>query len=312
LPANQAVSLNPEFEYALVQCDTGAGAERLLLAECLLKDVMLRFGVEKYQVIAYCKGSDLEGQLLGHPFYDREVPIILGDHVTAEAGTGAVHTAPGHGQDDYVVGSRYKLPVDNPVDSRGCFLPDTELFAGEHVLKANAHVIEVLKGKGTLVHEEILLHSYPHCWRHKTPIIFRATPQWFISMDQNGLREAAIRAIGEVSWMPDWGRARIEGMVENRPDWCISRQRNWGVPIALFVHKQTGELHPDTLELIEQAAKLIEQNGVEAWFALEPEKLLGDEANNYDKDSRHTRCLVRFRCKSCGRTRAATLFKVAG
>ena len=283
LPANRAVSLNPEFEYAVVQCETDAGAERLLLAESLLKDAMLRFGVEKYRVIAYCKGSDLEGQLLGHPFYDREVPIIVGDHVTAEAGTGAVHTAPGHGQDDYVIGCRYQLPVDNPVDGRGCFLPDTELFAGEHVLKSNDHVIEVLKGKGTLVHEEMLQHSYPHCWRHKTPIIFRATPQWFISMDQQGLRQAALAAIKDVQWLPDWGEARIEGMVESRPDWCISRQRTWGVPIPLFINRQSGELHPDTARLLEEVAVRVEQQGIDAWFEMEPEELLGDEADAYEK-----------------------------
>jgi isoleucyl-tRNA synthetase len=283
LPANQAVALNPDFEYAVVQCATDAGAERLVLAECLLKDVMLRFGIEKYQVVAYCKGSDLEGQMLGHPLYNREVPVILGDHVTAEAGTGAVHTAPGHGQDDFVVGSRYGLPVDNPVDSNGCFLPDTEFFAGEHVFAANGHVIEVLKGKGTLLHEQMLRHSYPHCWRHKTPIIFRATPQWFISMGQNGLREAALKAIKDVQWLPDWGEARIEGMVEGRPDWCISRQRTWGVPIVLFVNKQSGELHPDSVRLIEEVARRVEVAGIDAWFELDPAELLGDDAAVYEK-----------------------------
>ena len=285
LPANRAVSLNPDFEYALVQCDTGAGAERLLLAECLLKDVMLRLDIDKYQVVAYCKGSDLEGQMLAHPFYDREVPVIVGDHVTSEAGTGAVHTAPGHGQDDYVVGSRYNLPVDNPVDSNGCFLPDTEIFAGKHVFAANDQVIEVLKGKGALLHEEMLRHSYPHCWRHKTPIIFRATPQWFISMDQNGLREAALSAIKGVQWLPDWGEARIAGMVEGRPDWCISRQRTWGVPITLFIHKQTGNPHPETARLIEEIAVRVESGGIDAWFGLETAELLGDEADQYDKVS---------------------------
>ncbi len=283
LPANQAVALNPEFEYAVVQCDAGAGAERLLLADCLLKDVMLRFGVEKYQVVAYCKGSDLEGQMLGHPLYKREVPVILGDHVTAEAGTGAVHTAPGHGQDDYVVGSRYGLPVDNPVDSNGCFVAGTEYFAGEHVFAANEHVVEVLKGKGTLLHEQMLRHSYPHCWRHKTPIIFRATPQWFVSMEQNGLREAALRAIRDVQWLPEWGEARIEGMVEGRPDWCISRQRTWGVPMALFINKHSGELHPHTGRLIEEVARRVEVAGIDAWFELKPADLLGDEADLYEK-----------------------------
>ncbi|HKK14852.1 MAG TPA: isoleucine--tRNA ligase [Gammaproteobacteria bacterium] len=283
LPANQAVVLNPELDYAVVQCDAGQGPERLVLADALLKDIMARYGVQDYRVLAYGKGADLEGLTLAHPFYAREVPVILGDHVTLEAGTGAVHTAPGHGQDDYVVGRRYALAVDNPVGPDGRFLPDTELFAGEHVLKANDHVIEVLKGKGALVHEEAIEHSYPHCWRHKTPIIFRATPQWFVGMDGKGLRDRALEGIAGVQWMPDWGRARIEGMVANRPDWCISRQRTWGVPIALFVHRRTGELHPDTAGLIEEVALRIERRGVDAWFELDPADLLGADGAEYEK-----------------------------
>jgi isoleucyl-tRNA synthetase len=157
------------------------------------------------------------------------------------------------------------------------------LFAGEHVFAANDHVIEILKGKGALVHEEKLRHSYPHCWRHKTPIIFRATPQWFISMEQKGLRKAAMAAIREVTWMPDWGEARISGMVENRPDWCVSRQRTWGVPITLFIHKQTGELHAETTRLIEAVAEKVEAGGIEAWFELDPSELLGEAAADYDK-----------------------------
>ncbi len=283
LPANQAVALNPEFDYVVVQCTTERGPERLLLADALLKDVMLRYGIEDYHVLAYCKGADLEGLKLQHPFYAREVPIVLGEHVTAESGTGAVHTAPGHGQEDYVVGSRYGLPVDNPVDGEGRFRPGTPLFEGEHVFTANDHVIEVLKARDMLLHEEALTHSYPHCWRHKTPIIFRATPQWFISMDQAGLREAALQAIGEVRWLPEWGRARIEAMVAGRPDWCISRQRTWGVPIPLFTHKRTGELHPRTGELLEAVARRVAEGGIEAWFALDAAELLGEEAADYDK-----------------------------
>lgn len=289
LPANQAVALNPELEYALVQCDGVGehGPERLLVAEGLLKQVMGRYEVEDYRVIAYCSGADLEGLKLQHPFYDREVPVILGDHVTLDAGTGAVHTAPGHGQEDYVAGLRYDLKVDNPVGGDGKFLPGTELFEGQHVFKANDAVMEVLRNRGKLVHAEALRHSYPHCWRHKTPIIFRATPQWFISMEQNGLRPAAMKAIKEIGesngWIPDWGQARIEGMVQGRPDWCISRQRNWGVPIALFVHKVSGELHPNTSALIEQVAQRVEDKGIDAWFDLEPVELLGDEAGDYDK-----------------------------
>jgi isoleucyl-tRNA synthetase len=281
LPANQAVALHSELEYSVVQCEEQG--ERLIVAEALLKDTMLRYGIDKYHVIAYCQGKDLEGLQLQHPLYDRQVPIILGEHVTTEAGTGAVHTAPGHGQEDYVVGSRYNLPVDNPVDEKGVFLPDTPLFAGKHVFNANEDVIEELKARNRLLAIHHIRHSYPHCWRHKTPIIFRATPQWFISMDKQGLRQKAIDSVKNVTWMPDWGEQRIETMIANRPDWCISRQRNWGVPITLFVDKITGELHPNTLELIETIAQRVEKDGIDAWFDLNSEELLGDEAADYSK-----------------------------
>ena len=281
LPANQGVALNPDLEYVIVQCAT----ERLVVAEALLKDSMLRFGIDDYHVIGYCKGSAWEFQLVEHPFYDRKVPIVLGEHVTTEAGTGAVHTAPGHGQDDYIVGMKYGLPIDNPVGADGVFLPTTEFFAGEHVFNANAHVLEVLESKGKLVHHHALLHSYPHCWRHKTPIIFRATPQWFIAMNKNHLREQALSEVKRVAWIPEWGQARIESMIDGRPDWCISRQRTWGVPITYFIHKETRELHPRTAELIEQIAKRIEVKGIEAWFELEKEELLGAEAADYEKST---------------------------
>jgi isoleucyl-tRNA synthetase len=282
LPANRAVAVNPAFEYVVVQVDTDHGLERLIVAEPLLKDSLARWRTEGYQVVAYGSGGDLEGLALRHPFYDREVPVILGDHVTTEAGTGAVHTAPAHGQADYVVGSRYGLPVDNPVGPDGRFLPDTPLFAGLHVFAANERVIDALKAHGMLLRVAGLQHSYPHCWRHKTPIIFRATPQWFIGMEQHGLRARALAEIKKVRFTPDWGEARIQGMVENRPDWCVSRQRYWGVPIALFAHRKTGELHPNTLELMEQAARRIEQGGIDAWFDLDPTELLGAEAADYD------------------------------
>ncbi|MFT5396037.1 MAG: isoleucyl-tRNA synthetase [Gammaproteobacteria bacterium] len=279
LPANQAVALNPGFEYVLVKC----GNEALVLAEGLYKGLMTLCGIEGYSVLGTCLGSELEGLKLQHPFYQRVVPIILGDHVTLEAGTGAVHTAPGHGQDDYVVGLRYGLEVDNPVGDNGCFLANTELFAGEHVFKANASVLSVLEEKGALLHQETILHSYPHCWRHKTPIIFRATPQWFISMDGNGLRKKALTVIKDVKWQPSWGEERIHGMIENRPDWCISRQRTWGVPIAVFIDRETQEPHPDTAELIEKVATLIEEKGIDAWFDLDAATLLGNDAEKYSK-----------------------------
>jgi len=281
LPSNQAVALHPELEYVLIQYHD----ERLVIAKDLLESALHRYGNPEYTILASCPGSALELQQLQHPFYHRHVPIVLGDHVTTDAGTGAVHTAPAHGQEDYVVGRVYDLPVDCPVGSDGVFLPNVELFAGQHVSKANEHVLEVLHTRGSLVHQQTLLHSYPHCWRHHTPIIFRATPQWFISMNQNQLREQALAEVKKVTWLPEWGQARIESMMENRPDWCISRQRTWGVPIAFFVHKETGELHPRTEELIEEVAQRIEKAGVDAWFELEADELLGSDAAHYDKMS---------------------------
>ncbi len=280
LPANEAVALHPDFDYVLVD----VGEEYYLLAKDLAEDAIKRYGLEN-AIIAdqVYSGTSLEGLMLEHPFYDKKVPIILGDHVTTEAGTGAVHTAPSHGQEDYAVGLKYKLPVKCPVDGRGVFFEDTELVGGQFIFKANESVIEILKDKNTLVKNQAFAHSYPHCWRHKTPVIFRATPQWFVSMDQNGLRDNAFSEIKKTEWIPDWGQKRIELMVENRPDWCISRQRFWGVPITLFVHKQTGELHPDTKNLFEKIASKIEQSGIEAWFDTETKELLGDESDEYDK-----------------------------
>ena len=281
LPANQAVALNADLEYVLVQCVGNFGNERLLIADALMKDAMLRWGIDDYHVVATCLGSALEGIILQHPFYHREVPIILGEHVTTEAGTGAVHTAPGHGLEDYMVGRHYKLAVDNPVGADGKFVEGTEFFAGEHVFKANDHVIEILKARSNLVHAEALMHSYPHCWRHRTPIMFRATSQWFIDID--AIRDNAHGAIKDTSWIPDWGEARIAGMVESRPDWCVSRQRTWGVPIALFIDRVNGDIHPDTPRLIEEVAKRVEQKGIDAWFDLDTQELLGDEADKFDK-----------------------------
>ncbi|MDE8556460.1 isoleucine--tRNA ligase [Pantoea vagans] len=280
LPANRAISLHPEFEYQLIQIEGRA----LILAKELVESVMKRAGVSEWQVLGECKGAALELQKFQHPFLALESLVVLGDHVTLDAGTGAVHTAPGHGPDDYVIGQKYGIETANPVGPDGTYLPGTyPTLDGINVFKANDMIVELLKEKGALLHVEKLLHSYPHCWRHKTPIIFRATPQWFISMDQKGLRAQSLKEIKGVQWIPDWGQARIESMVANRPDWCISRQRTWGVPMALFVHKESEELHPDTLALMEKVAQRVEQEGIQAWWDLDPRELMGDDADHYVK-----------------------------
>jgi isoleucyl-tRNA synthetase len=283
LPANQAVAVNAAFRYALAEARLGGETHRLIVAAELLGRCVERFGGTVSAVLAQFDGRALEGLMLQHPFQDRQVPVILAEHVTLDAGTGAVHTAPAHGQEDFAVGQRYGLPVDNPVGGDGRFLPGTPLVAGLLVEEANPVIIEALRQRGRLLHQEPLQHSYPHCWRHKTPVIFRATPQWFISMERAGLRAGALRDIQGVEWTPAWGEQRITGMIESRPDWCISRQRTWGVPIPLFIHKHTAEPHPRTAELIEAAAARVEAGGIDAWFALEPRELLGEDAEHYDK-----------------------------
>ena len=295
LPASVAVSLGAELDYVLVEGPRRDGVRQLLvLAEALAGPALARYGVESMQVLGHAKGQALENMLLHHPFYEREVPLILGEHVSAEDGTGAVHTAPGHGQEDFAVGKaygiteRYSAAELNPVDARGVYLESVPPagaagIAGEHIWKANPLIVDALRANGSLLAHEELRHSYPHCWRHKTPVAFRATPQWFISMDKAGLRRDALEAIDGVRWVPDWGKARIAGMVEGRPDWTISRQRFWGVPIALFVDRETREPHPDSAELMRKVAERVEREGVDAWYDLEPAELLGDDAARYDK-----------------------------
>lgn len=280
LPANQAVALNPLLQYVLVACEE---TEQFLVAEDLLPAILQRYQVKNHTILGRVTGEKLVGVMLKHPFYDKQVPVVLGEHVTIDSGTGAVHIAPAHGQDDYLIGRKYQLPLDNPVGDDGCFTAETPIFAGLHVTKGNEKVIAELQSHNTLIHQETIHHSYPHCWRHKTPLIFRATPQWFISMDKNGLRKACMQAIDRVEWIPDWGKSRISNMMENRPDWCISRQRAWGVPLALFIHQQTGELHPNNVELMEKVAQHVEKQGIEAWYSLDPKEILGQEADQYQK-----------------------------
>jgi isoleucyl-tRNA synthetase len=296
LPASLAVSIGPELEYALVEGPARDGKRRLLvLAEGLVPKALKRYGIEEPVVLGRALGAALENLVLAHPFYaERDIPLILGDHVSAEDGTGAVHTAPGHGQEDYAVGLKYGLVAKytaaqmNPVDGRGVYLPSTPplgdtALAGLHIWKANDVIVEALRGIGALLAFFKLDHSYPHCWRHHKPVAFRATPQWFISMSQANLRADALDAIKQVEWFPDWGQERIAGMVDGRPDWTISRQRTWGVPIALFIHRETGLPHPNSPSLMRQVAERVEQAGADAWYALDAADLLGEEAKDYDK-----------------------------
>ncbi len=280
LPANRAVSLNADLEYALV---SGLDGQWLVIASELVDAVMARCGATSVQVLGRAPGSALEQMRLKHPFYDLEVPVVLGDHVNTEAGTGAVHTAPGHGAEDFEVGQKYGLEVYNPVMSNGVYAADTPLWGGQFVWRANAAIVEHLKDSGHLLHVEEIEHSYPHCWRHKSPTAFRTTPQWFISMDRRGLRDAALAQIKQVRWVPEWGEERIYKMIENRPEWCISRQRTWGVPIPFFVHRESEELHPRTAELMAQVAERMASKGIDAWFDLDAAELLGDEAVDYEK-----------------------------
>ncbi len=285
LPASLAVTLGADLDYVLVEGPKRSGNRQLLvLARPLAERALARYGIEHASVLGETKGAALELLKLRHPFYAREVPLILGEHVSAEEGTGAVHTAPAHGVEDFVVGQKYALGIVNPVGGNGVYLPGTEDFAGQHIWKANDSIVDLIRERGKLLAFEKIVHSYPHCWRHRTPVIFRATPQWFISMDKEGLRSSALRAIREdVDWYPAWGEERIGNMIEGRPDWCISRQRTWGVPIALFVRRSTHEPHPRTVELMEQVAQRIEKLGADAWYSLDAGELLGADADDYEK-----------------------------
>ncbi|BBM00713.1 isoleucine--tRNA ligase [Microbulbifer sp. GL-2] len=278
LPSSQAVSVNGELEYVVVQ----TGKRRLLIAEALQDTVLARAGLEG-EVVGRIRGTALEHLKVHHPFYDKLLPIVLGDHVTTDAGTGCVHTAPDHGPDDFQVGKRYGIETLNYIDNNGVYRDNVPLFAGEHVYKVDDKIVDLLKERGVLLHQDKLKHSYPHCWRTKTPLIYRATPQWFISMQQNDLLEQAQKAADDVQWIPGWGKARIDAMLDGSPDWCISRQRTWGVPIALFVNKETHELHPDTPVLMDKVAEKVDAAGMDVWFDLDPCELLGDEADQYEK-----------------------------
>ncbi|HEY0974446.1 MAG TPA: isoleucine--tRNA ligase [Solimonas sp.] len=278
LPANQAVCVNRELQYALLK-----GERRALVVAAELADaVRKRLGLAEAPLLATVAGAELENLALQHPFAPRQVPVICGEHVTLDAGTGLVHTAPAHGVEDYQVGRIYQLPVDNPVGGNGVFAASTPIVGGQHVRKSEEAILAALESAGALLHRATISHSYPHCWRHKTPLIFRATPQWFVSMDAKGLRQDAVKAIGQTQWIPGWGESRIREMVAGRPDWCISRQRYWGVPLALFVDRERQTPHPQTAALLRQIADKVDAEGLDAWFESTPADWGVDEAQ-YEK-----------------------------
>ena len=269
IPANLAIAFHPDFTYVAVD----VGREIYILAEGLLETAMEKFGMKGYRVVEKFPGSRMEGLKCRHPFLERDSLLILAPYVTLDAGTGCVHTAPGHGQEDYESGVAYGLEIYSPVDDDGRFTPEVAFFAGQFVFDANTAVNRKLAEVGALLKEERMVHSYPYCWRTNDPIIFRATEQWFISMEKNGLRQKALRSINEVKWVPPWGRDRIYGMIENRPDWCVSRQRAWGIPITVFYC--AGCKKPlATEKTIDHVARLFEENGADVWFEREAKDLL--------------------------------------
>lgn len=263
LPANQAIAIHNEIDYSIIKFENN---QSVIIASSLIEKVMQRAKIKEYKIIANTLGKNLKNLRVHHPFYKRIVPVLHGEHVSIDSGTGLVHTAPAHGIEDFTLAKTHGLKIDSLVNEHGYYSSNTEFFSNQHILKANSHIIEILNSNHSMFCLNKIQHSYPHCWRHNTPIIFRATPQWFISMDQNNLRSDAENLIHKVKWIPNWGENRMSSMIKERPDWCISRQRTWGVPIPLFVHKNTEQLHPNTHEIIEKAASMIEKKGVEAWF----------------------------------------------
>ena len=278
LPANRAVALSSSIEYSFVRLED----KYLILAKNLITSVMDKASITNYEIICDFNNEDFSKLNLQHPFYDFKVPAIIADHVTDENGTGAVHIAPGHGTDDYLAGLKHNLEIYNPVNDYGIFHDSLPIFGGKKIRDCNDEIVELLKENNSLLFSEKYEHSYPHCWRYKTPLIFRATPQWFMSMDNSGLRDSMKNGIPNVNWMPSWGQDRIFNMIEGRPDWCLSRQRNWGVPLPLFLHKETNKLHPDTQLILDEASKIIKEGNIEAWIDYD-KKLLVKDIESYSE-----------------------------
>jgi isoleucyl-tRNA synthetase len=304
LPANQALNVHPDLSYDLV--DTGKGL--LILATDLRDACLARYSL-KGKTMAACKGRALENIRFRHPLYDRDAPVYLGEYVTLETGTGIVHSAPAYGVEDFESCRRYGMRDDDilaPVMADGRFAPSLPLFGGTSIWDANPKIVSAIEERGALLAVDWKhTHSYMHCWRHKTPVILRATTQWFASMDKpvqgESLRATALRAIESTDFFPSWGKARLHGMIANRPDWTLSRQRQWGVPMPFFLHRETGALHPRTPQLLEEVAKRVEKNGIEAWHTLRAEELIGEDSKHYAKsrdtldvwfDSGSTHCTV--------------------
>ena len=292
LPSNQALNIHPDLDYALVRTRWQDQDTLLILATERVDECLKSYGLEG-SVVATCKGSALELVKFRHPFYDRLAPVYLGEYVTLDTGTGIVHSSPAYGVEDFISCKHYGMSdaqILQPVLGDGSFAPSLELFGGESIWKANPTIVETIRERGNLFNAVRHTHSYMHCWRHKTPVIYRASSQWFAGMDvtpKDGgptLRESALKGIEATAFYPAWGKARLHGMIANRPDWTLSRQRQWGVPMAFFVHRETGELHPKTPELIEAVAQRVARDGIEAWQRLDPAELLGDDAANYEKN----------------------------
>ena len=285
LPSNEAVAMGGEISYGIYGLRIDERDILVIIANDLKQSIENRWRVENLEMLEEITAENFSGLQLQHPFDERTIPVLLGDHVTTENGTGSVHTAPAHGHEDFQLGKENDLDLNCYVNSYGVFTNAKESFANDHIFKSESNIIERLRESGLLISNEKFEHSYPHCWRHKTPVIFRTTRQWFISMENEDFRSACLKSIQDVEWKPTWGEERINGMIETRPDWCISRQRYWGVPIPLFTHKDDQTIHPDTPKLLKQIADKIEDQGIDAWFDADAEEFLSDDANSYDKST---------------------------